>query len=81
MSGLSLSPATREKRASTSVYVSGWKTAARGAGADVLRNLEVAESPRVPGVGLAVRNHLPVEVGHLLHEDVVLAKDGAVGSY
>jgi hypothetical protein len=52
-----------------------------GVSADVLGHLEVSEGPRAFRMRLAVRNHLPVEVGHLLHEVMVLKQDGAVRSY
>ena len=52
-----------------------------GVGADVLGHLEVSESSRAFGVRLAVRDHLPVEVRHLLEQVVVVQNDGAVGAY
>jgi len=41
-------------------------------GTDVLDHLEMSEGPRALRMGLAVRNHLPVEVRHLLNQVVVL---------
>jgi len=41
----------------------------------------MAEGPRALCMGLAVRNHLAVEVGHRLHQVVILQQNGAVGSY
>jgi len=32
-------------------------------------------------MGLAVRNHLPVKIGHLLHQIVVLQQNRAIGPY
>lgn len=40
--------------------------------------LEVAEGPGTLGMGLAVRNHLSIEAGHLLHEIVVMQQDGSI---
>ena len=51
-----------------------------GVGADVLGDLELAEGSAAFGVGLAFRNALPVEVGHLLDQVVVLQQDGSIGS-
>ena len=48
--------------------------------ADVLGDLEVAEGAAALGVGLPLRDALPVEVGHLLDQVVVLQQDRAVGS-
>ena len=50
-----------------------------GVGAHVTRHLEVAERAAALGVGLALRDPLPVEVRHLLDEVVVLQQDRAVG--
>ena len=52
-----------------------------GVGADVLGHLEVSEGPGTLRVGLALRNPLPVEVGHLLDQVVVLQQDGAIGPH
>ncbi len=51
-----------------------------GVGADVLGDLEVAEGAAALGVGLALRDALPVEVRHLLDQVVVLQQDRAVGA-
>ena len=53
----------------------------RGLGvlADVLGHLELAERAAALGVGLPLRDALPVEVGHLLDEVVILQQDRAVG--
>ena len=47
--------------------------------ADVLGHLEVAERAAALGVGLALRNAFPVEVGHLFDQVVVLQQNRAVG--
>ena len=52
-----------------------------GVGADILGHLEVSEGPGTLRVGLALRNPLPVEVGHLLDEVVVLQQDGSIGPH
>jgi hypothetical protein len=46
---------------------------------DIRRYLKVAEGPGTLGVRLAFRNPLPVEVGHLLDEIVVLQQVGPSG--
>ena len=77
MSGLPLSPATVEKRASISVLTPGWNSGP-GVRAHVLRRLEHAEGARPLGVRLALGNALAVEVGHLLDEVLVMEQDRAV---
>jgi len=49
-----------------------------GEPADIGGHLEVAEGTRSLGVGLTLGDTLPVEVGHLLNQIVVLQQDGAV---
>jgi hypothetical protein len=51
-----------------------------GVAANVARYLEVAEGAGALGMGLALRDPLSVEVGHLLDEVVVLQQDRAVGA-
>ena len=52
-----------------------------GVGADVLGDLEMAEGSGPLGMGLAVGDHLAVEIGHLFGEIVILEQDGAVGAH
>ena len=54
----------------------------RGLGvlADVVGHLEMTERAAALGVGLPLRNALPVEVGHLLDQVVVLQQNRAVGA-
>ncbi len=51
-----------------------------GVPADVVGHLEVAERAATLGVRLPLRDALPVEVGHLLDQVVVLQQDRAVGA-
>ena len=78
MSGLPRSPATVENRITISVLAPGWKHRRPGEGADVLGHLERAERAAALGVRLPLRDALPVEVGHLLDQVVVLQQDRAV---
>ncbi len=52
-----------------------------GVPADVAGGLEVAERAAALGVRLPLRDPLPVEVGHLLDQIVVLEQDGTVRAY
>jgi hypothetical protein len=49
-------------------------------GADVVGRLEVAEGARALGMGLALGDPLPIEVGHLLDQVLVLQQDRTVRS-
>ncbi len=51
-----------------------------GVGAHVPGDPEGAERPAALGVRLALRDPLPVEIGHLLHQVVVLQQDRAIRS-
>ncbi len=59
----------------------GLKHRGLGVRADVLGDLEVAEGTAAFGVGLPLRDALPVEVRHLLDQVVVLKQDRTIGPH
>ena len=69
-----------ENRTTTSVSVPGLEDGGLGEAADVVGDDEGAERATTFGVGLALRDALAVEVGHLLNQIEVLQQDGTVGT-